>query len=358
MGSTETSDHHVNWRSLLAYVRALDDFTRAGGALLNPSSFERINAASVVAMPPVQTFEASDHGALAYRVYPARASRQVMVMIHGSGGFGDQMAVMADRLARANVATVYTPDIRGHGRSPGPRGHAVRHPRQLVDDLIAFMGHVRAAHPDAKISLAGHSAGGGLALGFARTAEAEDLVDSYVFLAPFLGLGCAANRPFFGGWVGLRAMTLRALTLANLFGVERFNDTTVVEFDTRGAAGDAYADSWSYNTMLAFGPGRWLPDARPLSSDKPVLVLAGTRDECFDASLYADAFAVAAPHADIRTLGPIGHWDLLVDDQTTLQMADWLARQALDDLVRLAPSAPEQRLQQQQYAAKRLREAS
>ena len=272
---------------------------------------------------------------LAYRAYTAPESRQVVVLIHGSGGFGDQMGTIAHRLAAANVASAYTIDMRGHGVSGGRSGHAVRHPWQLIEDLGDFLAHVREAHPGANLCLAGHSAGGGLALGLARS-PADRLVDSYLFLAPFLGLGCPVNRPYFGGWVSLRGLMLRALTVANLFGIERFNEATVVDFDIREAADDRYTPNWSYNTMLAFGPGRWQPEAPPIAAEKPVLVLAGDQDDCFEAALYGEAFATVAPQAHIHTAGPIGHWDLLVSDEAIAQIAGWLADNALADLVGVA----------------------
>ncbi|MGZ3272317.1 MAG: alpha/beta hydrolase [Caulobacteraceae bacterium] len=316
----------------MAYVRALEDFTRSAPAQLTARTFTRINALPAVTEPQVQEFEARDGCRLAYRAYAAAESRQVVVLIHGSAGFGDQMGSIARHLAEANVASAYTIDMRGHGLSDGRSGHAVSHPWQLIDDLEDFLTQVREAHPGAKLCLAGHSAGGGLALGLARS-PANRLVDSYLFLAPFLGLGCPANRPYFGGWVSLRALKLRALTLANLFGIERFNDATVVDFDIREATDRRYAATWSYNTMLAFGPGRWLPDAAPIAAEKPVMVLAGDKDDCFDPTLYGEAFAVVAPHASIRSAGPIGHWDLLVSDEATTQIGGWLADLALADLM-------------------------
>lgn len=316
----------------MAYVRALEEFTRADPHELSAGTFARLAAAECADLPKEQAFTARDGCRLAHRAYAAAESRQVIVLIHGSGGYGDQMATIARRLAQANVASAYTLDMRGHGQSEGRRGHAVRHPWQLIDDLEDFLGHVRQAHPGARLCLAGHSAGGGLALGLARS-PAGRLVDSYLFLAPFLGLGCPANRPYFGGWVSLRAIKLRALTLANLFGIARFNDATVVDFDIRHTADNRYTTSWSYNTMLAFGPGRWQPDAAPIPSEKPVLVLAGDKDECFDPALYGDAFAAVAPHARIGSAGPIGHWDLLASDEAMAEIARWLADLAVADLV-------------------------
>jgi alpha-beta hydrolase superfamily lysophospholipase len=323
---------HVEWRSLLAYVRALEDFTRSAPAGLTAATFARINAAPWIDTPAHREFEARDGCRLAYRAHAAAQSSQVVVLVHGSAGYGDQMGTIARRLAEANVATAYTIDMRGHGESDGRSGHAVRHPWQLTEDLSDFVAYVREAHPGARLCLAGHSAGGGLVLGLARS-EADRLVDSYLFLAPFLGLGCPANRPYFGGWVSLRGLKLRAITLANLFGVERFNDATVIDFDIREATDPRYTPNWSYNTMLAFGPGHWLPDAPPIAAGKPVLVLAGDKDDCFDAALYGDAFAKVAPHALIRSVGPMGHWDLLVSDEAVAETGKWLSDMAVADFV-------------------------
>lgn len=61
----------VDWRSLLAYVRALEDFTRSAPARLSARTFARINATPAIEAPPVQEFEARDGCRLAYRAYAA-----------------------------------------------------------------------------------------------------------------------------------------------------------------------------------------------------------------------------------------------------------------------------------------------
>jgi non-heme chloroperoxidase len=88
-----------------------------------------------------------------------------------------------------------------------------------------------------------------------------------------------------------------------------------------------YAASWSFNTRLAFGPGRWLNKTMPIIDDKPVLVLAGERDECFVQPLYRDAFKLVAPHAEIPSVGAGGHWDLLTEPKAIEALGAWLATQ-------------------------------
>ncbi len=222
---------------------------------------------------------------------------------------------------------MYTLDMRGHGLSSGKRGHAVTVPNQMIGDIAAFLEHLRAKLGHSYITLGGHSAGGGLVLAFARSSE-QQLASSYLFLAPFLGLGSKVNRPHFGGWVRLELLKFQLLTLANLFGITRFNEATVVGFNVGAARDPRYVANWSFNTLLQYGPGPWLEDLPLLSREKPVLVLAAAADECFVQPLYKEAFQVIAPHAQLPDVGLGGHWDLLVDPIAIQLIIAWLADQS------------------------------
>jgi len=328
-------DNQVSWKTLAAYARAVHDFTKTARPALPRSSFDLITAVDMTEVPRSQMFCASDGGHIGFRFYRAATSQRIVVLIHGSGGFGDQLHGMAARLAHNDLASVYTLNMRGHGLSGGARGHAVAYPGQLVNDIGEFIAHLREAKPEAKIILGGHSAGGGLVLAVARSRIDAD-ISGYAFLAPFLGLGSRVNKPHFGGWVKLRGLALRAITLANALGIKRFNNTTVVDFNVAASGGDKrYCPTWSYNTMLAFGPGRWTEDAPPIPAEKPVLVLAGTKDDCFVQPLYRGAFDVIAPHAEIPDIGSGGHWDVMVSPSAVAAFGDWLADQALTELVQL-----------------------
>lgn len=306
------------------YARAVSEFTRSTAPELPRSSFARISSMDLSDLPR-RRYLAVDGCRLGYRCYKAPSSSRVLVLVHGSGCFGDLFHQMAKTIAGRDLAQVYTLDMRGHGLSDGERGHAVRHAGDMIADIAAFIEHVKAERPDAHVTLGGHSAGGGVVLAFSRS-PMRDLVSSYLFLAPFLGLGSNVNRPHFGGWVKLRGFRLRLLSFLNVLGIKRFNQTTVVDFNV-GASGDKrYTSSWSFSTLLAFGPGRWLDKVPPIPSDKPVLVLAGEGDECFAQPLYRDAFQVVAPHAQIPNAGRGGHWDLLVEPRAISELGSWLER--------------------------------
>jgi pimeloyl-ACP methyl ester carboxylesterase len=278
-------------------------------------------------LPEADSLTLSDGHKIGFRSYETlTAGSHSLVLIHGSAGFGAQLHPMASAVAKRGLAKVYTVDLRGHGLSAGPPGHAVRHPEQLCEDIAEFIGFVKRRSPLDAITLGGHSAGGGLILRFSRSA-AHKGVSSYLFFAPYLGLGSPTIRPLFGGWVKVRANLLRALAIANVLGISQFNETTVVAFDLTGCLGNpSYTPSWSFNTLLAFGPGRWAPDTDRISADCPTLVVSGQNDECFFAETYGEAFRTIGTHAEIRTVANCGHWDVLVHPDALAIILDWLER--------------------------------
>jgi pimeloyl-ACP methyl ester carboxylesterase len=202
----------------------------------------------------------------------------------------------------------------------------VRHVEQPCEDIAEFIGLLDRRTPGARIVLGGHSAGGGLVLRFCRR-PAGRRIAACLFLAPYLGIGSPTIRPLFGGWVRIRAGRLRALTLAHVLGITQLNDSTVVSFDLRGCSNrQSYTPSWSFATLLAMGPGCWAPRAMGIDAGKPVLVVAGDRDECFYAGAYREAFQAIAPLAEVRILDNVGHWDVLVDPGVVAITNEWLSR--------------------------------
>lgn len=314
----------MQWKTLLAYERVLRKFLKARRPQLPLSTFAGLAALDARTLPPPRFLELGDRR-LGYRYYAAPSSVH-LVLIHGAGCFGDQLHTMASSIANDGKAQVTTLNMAGHGLSDGVRGHAVQSPEQILEDVHAYLHQLRSEGTCDRIVLGGHSAGGGVVLAASRS-SVDRLIDGYLFLAPYLGLGSPTVRPYFGGWTGVRSLKLRALVLANLFGIRKFNDATVIDFDENACVLDPrYVKNWSFETMMAFGPGRWLPRAAPISPEKPVLLLAGERDECFDPDLYQDALNVIAPHATMRRVGRCGHFDLLVNAKAIGLVEKWIAR--------------------------------
>jgi pimeloyl-ACP methyl ester carboxylesterase len=293
--------------------------------ILPRDSFARLSAMDVSGLPGPESLTACDGCRLAYRHYPGCDSATIVVLIHGSAGYGDQLHALASGIAASGAAQVYTLDMRGHGLSGGKAGHAVRYVEQPCEDIAEFVGFLERKTPGARIVLGGHSAGGGLVLRFCRR-PAGRRISACLFLAPYLGIGSPTIRPLFGGWVKVRVNRLRALALASVLGVTHFNNSTVVSFDLTACSNrQSYTPSWSFNTLLAMGPGCWAPHAGGIDGTKAVLVIAGDRDECFRADAYPEAFQAIAPQAEVRTLENVGHWDVLVDPKVVTVTTEWLS---------------------------------
>ena len=71
-------------------------------------------------LPGVQHYTAKDSTQLSYRHYPAQ-SDNVLVLLHGSGWHSQYFLPLAEFISSENLAQVYTPDLRGHGRMPARR---------------------------------------------------------------------------------------------------------------------------------------------------------------------------------------------------------------------------------------------
>lgn len=316
----------LNWSTLRQYQRATSEFTRTPPVILPRDSFARLSAMDTSNLPAPATITASDGCPLAFRRYTGHgAGDTTLVLIHGAAGYGDQLHALASGIAASGKAQVYTLDMRGHGLSGGKPGHAVSHAGQLCEDVAEFIAFLDRKTPRARIILGGHSAGGGLILRFCRS-PAGRRISACLLLAPYLGVGSPTIRPLFGGWVKVRTNRLRAVTLASVLGITRFNNATVVSFDLTACSNrQRYTPSWSFNTLLAMGPGCWVPHAMGIDGHKAVLVVAGDRDECFYADAYREAFQAIAPQAEVRTVENVGHWDILVDPEVSAITTGWLS---------------------------------
>jgi len=96
---------------------------------------------------------------LAWRLWEAGEPRATLLLVHGLGEHCGRYHAFAGALARAGTS-VYSFDLRGHGRSPGPRGDVDAFPR-LLEDLLGMEDQMaRLVSPGLPAFLMGHSLGG------------------------------------------------------------------------------------------------------------------------------------------------------------------------------------------------------
>jgi len=103
----------------------------------------------------------ADGTRLAFRAWPVGEPLLTFAVIHGLGDHAGRYQRFARGMARFGMAT-YALDLRGHGRSPGQRGHVDSWP-QWIEDAAAFVSQVES-EAAAEVVPVGHSFGGALML--------------------------------------------------------------------------------------------------------------------------------------------------------------------------------------------------
>lgn len=93
---------------------------------------------------------------------PEDQPRAVVCLVHGLGEHGGRYIHVADSLIQAGY-TLISFDLRGHGKSEGPRGHTPSY-EALMKDISSLLEVVNKQFPQLSSFLYGHSLGGNLVL--------------------------------------------------------------------------------------------------------------------------------------------------------------------------------------------------
>lgn len=113
--------------------------------------------------------------------------RAVLALVHGFGEHGGRYPYLVRHLVPGGY-TVYALDLRGHGRSPGPRGY-IRRWQEYREDVDRFLAMVRGNEPDLPLFLMGHSMGGLIVLEYAVHGGQEGLAGLVVSGPPLGKIG-------------------------------------------------------------------------------------------------------------------------------------------------------------------------
>ena len=139
---------------------------------------------SLPMQPQEDWYEGAGGDRLFFRIWkPAGASRAAVIFLHGLGDHSGLYPMLADALGPCGIS-VYAPDLRGNGRSPGYRGH-VDSWSSFREDLRCLAGQVRSAAPGVPLFLVGNSLGGLIVLDYAL--RYPEGVRGVVALSPPLG---------------------------------------------------------------------------------------------------------------------------------------------------------------------------
>ena len=136
-----------------------------------------------------------------FRRFEVKTPRAVLAIAHGFGEHGGRYPAVVERMG-AEGYSVLAMDHRGHGRSPGPRGHVDRW-SDYRDDVDAFVQMVGRENPEVPVFLMGHSMG------------ALIVVDYVLHEAPALAGVIASGIGLRPGKAATRLQILMAQTLSS-----------------------------------------------------------------------------------------------------------------------------------------------
>jgi non-heme chloroperoxidase len=280
-------------------------------------------------LPECTSYPARDGTRLDYRFYPAH-SRTVVILLHGISIDGQYLHGLAQYLSQQNIAQVYTPDLRGYGKSPAKRGDC-DYIGQLDDDLADLISYIKEKQPDAKIVLGGHSAGGGTAIRFAGTKYGQ-LIDAFLLLAPYVSPNAPVNYSEEESTrrAAVNLPRIIGLTILNSIGIKWLNNLKVLTINKPEESSDGHETlELSYRLVMSRSPGfKYQDDLMALT--QPTLLLAGEDDEEVKAEEYEPLFR-QHNNSEIRILPKgLSHDTILLDRRTYTAVTQWINQLSAD----------------------------
>lgn len=242
--------------------------------------------------------------------------RGAVTIVHDAGDHGGRYLPLARALASEGWA-VALPDLRGHGRSEGERGHT-NGVREIVRDLSDVQDHLAYRQPDAPRVLVGQGLGALWCLAFA--AEKPEGVSALVLASPLLDPRFELPERA-GGFmkllkkVGPTSPGRTGWSVEARTGDESARAALRADKDVHGIV-TLRAGEEASNAARTYVP-------RLGSLTMPVLVLAGGADEITKASA---ARALASARVEVEVFEGLRH-DLFHEtraDEVTARVSKWM----------------------------------
>ena len=269
-----------------------------------------------------QHYKARDNSKLFYR-YIRGSSAETIVLLHGSGTEGRYLIPLAKKLNTELNITVIIPDLRGHGYSRGSTPGDINYLGQLEHDLEDLLSHIKSSYANAKVILAGHSSGGGLAVKYGGNNLNQ--FDGAILLAPYLGYQAPTVRKNSGGWVQVAKLRYAGLAMLNNIGITFLNHYQVLFFNRpTKVASELQLESYSYQLNESFSPQSYATDLSNYKS--PMLLLVGELDEAFYPNEFKKVLEINAPHADFHLVKNTKHLNLPLSEEAAKLMQLWIIK--------------------------------
>jgi alpha-beta hydrolase superfamily lysophospholipase len=263
----------------------------------------------------------ADGTKIAYRAWPLAGAHVTFAVAHGLGEHAGRYERFAQGMAKHGFGT-YAIDLRGHGNSPGPRGH-VDSWSQWTDDVSAFVAHVASITGGEVVPL-GHSFGGATLL---STVLAGKLSDARRFIVSSPALKVKVKVPAWKIRLGTTASkVLPKLALDNEVDPKLLSRIPEVV--------EAYrADPLVHSKISLRLYTEWLAASRDILNRAgeikvPFLILAGTDDGLIDPEGSKELHDKATAMSELRLLEGRYHepFNDRDNEEVFTLIASWLAK--------------------------------
>jgi pimeloyl-ACP methyl ester carboxylesterase len=246
------------------------------------------------------------------RAFVKVGSGPALLLLHGLGCDHSTWIPVIEQLAKKY--TVIAPDLLGHGASDKPRAdYSVGGYANGMRDLLTVLNID-------KVTVVGHSFGGGVAMQFGY--QFPERTERMVLVAPG-GLGPevsllirAVSLPGFNPVMGLLTLPgLRHVGIAGMRALSRTGMTLTHDLDEVAEIYDSFKDPAARKAISHVvravvdtrGQLVTMVDRAYLTQAMPMLIVWGTEDRVIPVK-HARTAAVVAPGAIVEVLGNSGHF--------------------------------------------------
>lgn len=282
-------------------------------------------AHSAAAFTP-QQFTMRDGETLFARQFAAD-SNDTILLLHGVTSESAAFNGSAQQLRTLSGANVIALDLRGHGQSGGSAGH-VAYIGQYEDDVADVIAAIRAAEPNGRLILAGHSMGGGIALRYAQLSD-RPAVDGYLMFAPHLGTNAPTlpeqnpeTADAAAAYSQLNVPRLIGLIMLNNVGITGLNHLDTLYFNLT----DEVTHTYSFGATANASPQDYV--AALTAVDAPMLVVVGSNDEAFVAGEFETA-VTSHSSGEVHVIDGENHTSIIESAAAMTIIKKWLTETQL-----------------------------
>ncbi|MDR3294933.1 MAG: lysophospholipase [Clostridiales Family XIII bacterium] len=160
--------------------------------------------------------------------WDAAAPGAFVCLLHGAGETAARYERLAGFFSGRGISTL-SMDLRGHGRSPGRRGHMGAR-EGVLQDVDCLLACAQEACGGAPVVLYGHSLGGNIALDYRERGLLPDLPAAYLVSSPWLRLYKKVSAPLYYSVKAIRRFKPDFQLRANVDGALLGNRQVLAEY--------------------------------------------------------------------------------------------------------------------------------